>query len=1706
MIPNATFIDMSKSSRILALLFDAQPHILTELDIMDLTVKNLAIQPQELQDALMQRIVPRLFDLTSETREKLKHQNFVPTVGIQRRVAPVDIIDPASTFANLFLGEPGRFPSPPYSQGVFRSMMKAANFYCSKLSPKLVHERIGYISSNSLADPSCFDKARALLCLLSEADQWDPSFTEILRTEESVSWIPCWIPTTSYSELLPRQHCRSGKEGEHFLFDLVLAKVLCNVSENVRGALGWSSPLSFDVLEQQFQAIFDYPNNPGHPDRLLHLIKYISKQQSDGIVTPQNLESLKNMVQHCPWIPLRTSRESRLMLSQHILLSFEQGIGSTFFPIPSKLRDLDCVNFLREMGCSKRPTIEALVEALNKSSTSLEERLLLLSELSSHGSEVTSSQRECVLVPGDSEASITKLTQVYYDDIGELSTGVALQDSSVLLPLHPAISKMVAAGLGVPFLSSLRLDEDSDIDDDDMAESLVTRIQNVLRDYDIEYSFNEFLANAIDAGASCFQVLLDAQIFGTTRILCPEMEIFQSRPAMILFNDSMFSQEDFAGIRHIGEGGKQKKTGTIGKFGLGALSFYQFSDIAFIISRENIMILDPSAGYLPKRKGSIPRRSIFRKLKDFRRLYASHLEPLDGLFGFSASMDSYPGTLIRLPLRTAKGRLLPASAMSPANCRALIRGTYQTLARTALFFTPLSTITALERLGNGQLVSHWEIKGQRSQSPSLAEDSIEESCLQVHHEDLSSEKESQKWLIIKGSIPMSQVPPEFIGVVQQLKATDGIEISLAFDLDYDYRKPKWDGRLFAGLQLPELISLPVHINAAFSISSDRRGIRFDPPDDGDRRVVQSGYNAWLLSKEIPLLYFRALQSLFTNKSRHQKVTDWWPRRSKDIISETVLKAFYASLTKVNTGILPGATGTLVAPSDAIISSNETEPVRKLLSFLKISNYVVLPDTVIPLLKKHTANPLPVLTVELLSAVLREPDIGQRLQDLFDDAKQQDKVIFMMDATIAYLIEGKSPDGHTLPLLVTRDFVLRHFNESNSPIYNFSGGLFPDGLFPPSQFLSSNFRDTTRRLLTSSPSYNVQEFNSVAILTFMKGIVGDPCSTTCHSPKTVRWIRRFWIYFQEYEFVSLASCRSGSVLPDPSSGLIDVDQQHQHLLRNIMSDLGIALYHTIYNQPFPKSSRSIAQYAIELHSLWLALQDNRRNKSSYAELERMLLLPYSISQADIDSYKYLLRELIRGEGENLKVPDGQLRLRSPGDLFVKNELFSAAFHYSQNEMFIHPNFREFQRSLDLKTVVDFTIFRQCAQAIHNDQDLQQNENIVARAAVVYGHYNNNLPPQFMTKKHLWKALDNIHFIPRGTVALRDIAYDPTPYFTKQYPDVVSLNELFLDEYQSIIWTQRAQFSIQPTRNLIAVYPEVGVPTAQEVVAHLVVLATEVARDHPHDRTLVRDLKATYTWLQDHRMDAKWELQEYQDLPIFLNVENMASYLEPWQWRSANELVLNLTYDSQRCFKIQSALIEFRELLLAAGVRKRVDVTHDDESTLGDKRFESLRARGKLLDISLEPKFPEDDEIIDEGRLTAHAAFLAANVPHIEDGLTGGYSEISNRVYSFPGTYFGACAFLDLLYTGDIKDERSNESDDAMKLLAALLELLPVADQWGSEPLKRKLGYLITTKYLFIQPETLDMIQKSAEESSAPELVRACKDFRQKNESIIRDTRE
>lgn len=167
---------------------------------------------------------------------------------------------------------------------------------------------------------------------------------------------------------------------------------------------------------------------------------------------------------------------------------------------------------------------------------------------------------------------------VFYNDLGPQSLRVELP--AHIWPAHACVSEHIARTLGLAFLSDLRLQSvDDDEDDEDIGEKLTTRISNVLRQYSEERAVLEFLANGIDAGASDFQIVLDETDHSTKSLLVsPNMSQLQG-PALILYNNAVFTDADFKGIRRVGLGGKLDSPDSIGRFGLGALSMFHFTEV-----------------------------------------------------------------------------------------------------------------------------------------------------------------------------------------------------------------------------------------------------------------------------------------------------------------------------------------------------------------------------------------------------------------------------------------------------------------------------------------------------------------------------------------------------------------------------------------------------------------------------------------------------------------------------------------------------------------------------------------------------------------------------------------------------------------------------------------------------------------------------------------------------------------------------------------------------------------------------------------------------------------------------------------------------------------------------------------------------------------------------------------------------------------------
>jgi hypothetical protein len=144
-------------------------------------------------------------------------------------------------------------------------------------------------------------------------------------------------------------------------------------------------------------------------------------------------------------------------------------------------------------------------------------------------------------------------------------------------------------------------------------------------------------------------------------------------------------------------------------------------------------------------------------------------------------------------------------------------------------------------------------------------------------------------------------------------------------------------------------------------------------------------------------------------------------------------------------------------------------------------------------------------------------------------------------------------------------------------------------------------------------------------------------------------------------------------------------------------------------------------------------------------------------------------------------------------------------------------------------------------------------------------------------------------------------------------------------------------------------------------------------------------------------------------------NDLDILQTWEWKSARQLVFNLTYDTNDLAAVLDFLAPFRDLLLAAGVEILSDPTYEtrpggqqnDFSSIRTA-FNSMREADELTDVILKPTEGTCKGEVE--KLKAHKCFLAAAVPHLRDGFLSGMAESNSGIYHFVGSEFGAHAVL------------------------------------------------------------------------------------------------
>ena len=228
--------------------------------------------------------------------------------------------------------------------------------------------------------------------------------------------------------------------------------------------------------------------------------------------------------------------------------------------------------------------------------------------------------------------------------------------------VHHSVPQEIANSLYIPTVMHRVLDGEEFsfyLESFGQTEPLTSRLKSVLEGYTDGLSvLKEMIQNADDAGATEVRLIYDMRENKDHRksLLDPGMSTWQG-PALWIYNDSVFRDEDFENITKLNGATKADEHDKIGTFGLGFNAVYNLTDVPSILSRDIFVVFDPHTTYLGSavKDRSKPglKINLGRKQGQVLNQYPDQFAPWNGICGCKLDSQSteFDGTLFRLPLR-----------------------------------------------------------------------------------------------------------------------------------------------------------------------------------------------------------------------------------------------------------------------------------------------------------------------------------------------------------------------------------------------------------------------------------------------------------------------------------------------------------------------------------------------------------------------------------------------------------------------------------------------------------------------------------------------------------------------------------------------------------------------------------------------------------------------------------------------------------------------------------------------------------------------------------------------------------------------------------------------------------------------------------------------------------------------------------------------
>ncbi|XP_052286635.1 sacsin-like [Dreissena polymorpha] len=920
------------------------------------------------RDQLMKCIL--MSSLANDTVENIKQYACIPTqpqgIGILRK--PDDLIDRSSRTADLFHDQDQRFPTENFLEPLVYERLDQLGMMKDNLPEDLILERansvmvlnqtchvcalqrcsafLGYLESN-VHMLSMFSKLKKIqfIPVMTKPDNWQFAWKgdeiafknkRCLKHESNEHQAAFVAPSDIYlAKDMPLLCCSSlimcdeqiGRKFVDGFFERIGVRTASYNEQSVVCVIQQMFSLENCTKEEHVRPLYDFLNQACHDSLLKNIVK--SKLQNQKVV----------FVDHCFVFTLHVAQSSVVHCPPFLFSLQNTTLGEEKYSTLSKTLDFkpvfdidDLLSVLDELKHDKQ---ECSLDhnCLNQ----VIHLLKCLNDLMEEAQKKEKHINRVIYVP-DTLKVLRPSKELCFDEFDTLG-----EDDNNVNFIHSEVPMKHAKRFGVRSITQQMLSDAFAFEEWGQDEPLTRRLKVLLEEGYVDGFAvgKELFQNADDAGARKMYMLYDERQNEMLRSNLISEKLAECQgPALWVYNDALFSEDDLIAITKLNGGTKQFDTTKIGKFGLGFCSVYNLTDVPSFISGENFVMFDPHTTFLRKAlPGKSPGiRLNFSKAKNLKVMgrMKHQFDVFEGVFDCQITQESpfFKGTLFRLPLRT-RGYQISDKVYTKGEMVDLLRKIVEMAPNMFLFNQHISELKIFhlndkENISNMRLMHH-VVKHEAKFGPTdlqlpimiessyrKKEGSLQQNPIQCVQKvtistdvfvtaNMSMEGKNQSsvsnWLISwasgkdsetilisekeKGALPLGAVA----ALIAEDYADAACEKRRSWPIVDMKIAPKCffqKGHYFFYLPLPIECSFPFHINAQFSVTSDRRHLRSISEDDKD-----SSFGKWNEAIMSDMIVDALLQLLSCNTSSDPYCM--WPLKSNGSIEHKLIESFYKTI-------------------------------------------------------------------------------------------------------------------------------------------------------------------------------------------------------------------------------------------------------------------------------------------------------------------------------------------------------------------------------------------------------------------------------------------------------------------------------------------------------------------------------------------------------------------------------------------------------------------------------------------------------------------------------------------------------------------------------------------------------------------------------------------------------------------------------------------